>query len=279
MLTVGQKLREARIRQGREIKPIADELRISSRYIQAIEAENWDQLPSGFFGRSFIRQYAVVLGLDPTEYECAIPSEAPAEEPIQTQAIVHQQKSWDIAVPPLVAPRGKGIFDLKMWAAVGGLVLAVVAGSNLYSWYEEGRNGRPVEKVAQTAKAETVQTGAVTKPESSFGLSKAEGLLSLSVAATEATWLEISSNGQRLFSGLLEVGQTQKFDKTESARMVVGNAGGVVIRRSGRDIGPIGERGQVRVVLFSQDTWQILQSAVPQAPKVDAPVVSATVGE
>ena len=277
MLTVGQKLREERIRQGREIKPIADELCISSRYIQAIEAENWDQLPSGFFGRSFIRQYAMVLGLDPTEYESAIPSEAPVEEPVQIQTLLHQQKSWDIAVPPLVSPRSKGIFDLKMWAAVAGLVLAIVAGSNLYSWYEDGRNGKPIEKLAQASKAEAVQSEATPKPESSYGLSTAEGLLSLSVAATEATWLEISSNGQRLFSGLLEVGQTQKFDKTESARMVVGNAGGVVIRRSGRDIGPIGERGQVRVVLFSQDTWQILQSAQPQAPKVDVP--PATVGE
>ena len=274
MLTVGQKLREERIRQGKEIKPIADELRISSRYIQAIEAENWDQLPSGFFGRSFIRQYAIVLGLDPTEYENAIPSEAPVEEPVQAQALVGQKRSWDIAVPPLVAPRGKGIFDLKMWAALAGLVLAIVAGSNLYSWYEEGRNGKPIQKAAQASQAEVVQSDAPS-PEST--LSKAEGLLSLSVAATEATWLEISSNGQRLFSGLLEVGQTQKFDKTESARMVVGNAGGVVIRRSGRDIGPIGERGQVRVVLFSQDTWQILQSVVPQAPKVEE--TSSTVGE
>ena len=148
MLTVGQKLREERIRQGKEIKPIADELRISSRYIQAIEAENWDQLPIGFFGRSFIRQYAIVLGLDPTEYENAIPSEAPVEEPVQPQALAHQQRSWDIAVPPLVAPRGKGIFDLKMWAALAGLVLAIVAGSNLYSWYEEGRNGKPIQKAA-----------------------------------------------------------------------------------------------------------------------------------
>ena len=277
MQTVGQKLREERIRQGKEIKPIADELRISSRYIQAIEAENWDQLPSGFFGRSFIRQYAMVLGLDPSEYENAIPSEAPVEEPVQTQALVHQRKSWDIAVPPLVAPRGKGIFDLKMWAAVAGLVMAIVAGSNLYTWYEESHNGKPIQKVAQTSKAEAVLAEPTSKLESSYGLSKAEGLLSLSVAATEATWLEISSNGQRLFSGLLEVGQSQKFDKTESARMVVGNAGGVVIRRSGRDIGPIGERGQVRVVLFSSDTWQILQSAVPQAPKVEE--TPSTVGE
>ena len=277
MQTVGQKLREERIRQGKEIKPIADELRISSRYIQAIEAENWDQLPSGFFGRSFIRQYAMVLGLDPSEYENAIPSEAPVEEPVQTQALVHQRKSWDIAVPPLVAPRGKGIFDLKMWAAVAGLVMAIVAGSNLYTWYEESHYGKPIQKVAQTSKAEAVLAEPTSKLESSYGLGKAEGLLSLSVAATEATWLEISSNGQRLFSGLLEVGQSQKFDKTESARMVVGNAGGVVIRRSGRDIGPIGERGQVRVVLFSSDTWQILQSAVPQAPKVEE--TPSTVGE
>ena len=91
----------------------------------------------------------MVLGLDPSEYENAIPSEAPVEEPVQTQALVHQRKSWDIAVPPLVAPRGKGIFDLKMWAAVAGLVMAIVAGSNLYTWYEESHNGISMDEIEE----------------------------------------------------------------------------------------------------------------------------------
>ena len=257
MISVGQRFRDERIRQGREIKPIADELCITSRYLQAIEADDWQQLPGGFFGRSFIRQYAIALGLDPAEFESIIPSTAPEPELVPIQTLAHSRQEQEIAVPPLVAPRGKGFFDLKMWAAVAGLVVAVVAGSSLYSWFEESRNGKGPQITAEPK----LEQSTPEQPEASNRTSTVEGLLSLSVAATESTWLEISSNGQRLFSGLLEVGQSRQFEKTESARMVVGNAGGVVVRRSGRDIGPIGSRGQVKVILFRSDAWEILQPA------------------
>ncbi len=260
MITVGQKLRNERIRQGLELKPIADELKISSRYLKAIEDEDWDQLPGGFFGRSFVRQYAAALGLDPVEYEKAGPQPEIEPEPVVVQSLVHQRKDQQINVPPLMSPPGKGLFDLKMWAAVGGLVMAIAAGSYLYTWFQDGQSGK-----SQVASAAKTKNAAGEKQTSELltqttAREQTESLHSISVAATESSWLEISSEGKRLFMGLLEVGQTREFEKAQSARMVVGNAGGVVIRRSGHDIGPIGPRGQVRVLLFRPDAWEILQS-------------------
>ena len=267
MITVGQKLRNERIRQGRELKPIADELKISSRYLKAIEDEDWAQLPGGFFGRSFVRQYAAALGLDPAEYEKAVPQPETDPKPVVTQSIVHQRKDQEITVPPLMAPPGKGFFDLKMWAAVGGFVLAIAAGSNLYTLFQEGRNGKS-PSAASTKPADASSEKQMSKPSVPVAEVSKQALHSISVAANESSWLEISSEGKRLFMGLLEVGQTREFEKAESARMVVGNAGGVVIRRSGHDIGPIGPRGQVRVLLFRPDAWEILQSSpIPQQQK------------
>lgn len=264
MITVGQKLRSERIRQGRELKPIADELKISSRYLKAIEDEDWDQLPGGFFGKSFIKQYAAALGLNPAEYERAVPQAESDPEPVVVQSVIHQRKSQEITVPPLMAPPSKGLFDLKTWAAVGGLVMAIAAGSNLYTWFQEGRNNSSaVVFSAKSSAASEKQNG---QPLTQVAEAPKEELHSISVAATESSWLEISSEGKRLFMGLLEVGQTREFEKAQSARMVVGNAGGVVIRRSGHDIGPIGPRGQVRVLLFRPDAWEILQS-IPAQPK------------
>src|SRR6186713_353001 len=69
MATLGQKLKDERIRQGRQLRTIADDLRIGTRYLEAIETEDWKQLPGGFFNRSFIRQYAQALGFDPSKIE------------------------------------------------------------------------------------------------------------------------------------------------------------------------------------------------------------------
>ncbi len=253
------------------MKPIANELKISSRYLKAIEDEDWDQLPGGFFGKSFIRQYAAALGLDPAEYEKAVPQPETDPEPVVVQSLIHQRKDQEITVPPLMAPPGKGFFDLKTWAAVGGLVIAIAAGSNLYTWFQEGRNGKPPISSSSGSPAGAASVPgekSASSPASQVTEMPKEALHSISVAATESSWLEISSEGKRLFMGLLEVGQTREFEKAQSARMVVGNAGGVVIRRSGHDIGPIGPRGQVRVLLFRPDAWEILQAnPVPSQPK------------
>ena len=267
MTSVGQKLKTERLRQGKDLKTIADDLRISSRYLQAIETEDWSQLPGGFFGRSFVRQYAVALGLNPADFD-SIPTLKAEVEPVKIETVVAQRDP--IEVPPLHSPR-VGLLDFKTWAAVGALVLVVVMGASLFSWLDDSRNPKTTQQVAQQPAATNpmapVAASTPAKPEptgqpASFSPTD-EGALSLRVAATEKTWLEISSGGQKLFMGLLEAGQSRLIDRAESARMVVGNAGGVSVRRSGHDIGPIGPRGQVRVVLFRPDAWEILQAPVP----------------
>lgn len=269
MTSVGQKLKTERLRQGKDLKAIADDLRISSRYLQAIETEDWSQLPGGFFGRSFVRQYAVTLGLNPADFD-SIPTLKAEVEPVKIETVIAQRDP--IEVPPLHAPR-VGLLDFKTWAAVGALVLVVVVGASLFSWLDDSRNPKMAQQVAQqpapTNLIAPVAASAPMKQEqptgqpASFTPPPDEGALSLRVAATEKTWLEISSGGQKLFMGLLEAGQSRLIDRAESARMVVGNAGGVSVRRSGHDIGPIGPRGQVRVVMFRSDAWEILQAPVP----------------
>lgn len=49
MASLGQRLKEERLRQKKDLRTIADELRIGSRYLEAIEAEDWKQLPGGLF--------------------------------------------------------------------------------------------------------------------------------------------------------------------------------------------------------------------------------------
>src|SRR5207237_56183 len=69
MKSVGEKLRRERIDHGIDLATLSSLTRISQRYLQAIETGNIDELPSGFFYRSFVRQYASALGLDTGEME------------------------------------------------------------------------------------------------------------------------------------------------------------------------------------------------------------------
>src|SRR5881296_160984 len=65
MIDFGARLKKVRESAGLSIDEVAMETRIRSRFIKAIEDEEFDLLPGGIFNRSFVRAYAEHLGLDP----------------------------------------------------------------------------------------------------------------------------------------------------------------------------------------------------------------------
>ena len=62
--SIGEKLRLARETRGIALRDISDQTRISMRYLEAIESDDYRRLPGGIFNRSFIRAYAKFVGYD-----------------------------------------------------------------------------------------------------------------------------------------------------------------------------------------------------------------------
>jgi cytoskeleton protein RodZ len=62
--SIGEKLRLAREARGIALRQISEQTRISIRYLEAIEADDYKRLPGGIFNRSFIRAYARFVGED-----------------------------------------------------------------------------------------------------------------------------------------------------------------------------------------------------------------------
>jgi cytoskeletal protein RodZ len=63
-ISIGEKLRLARETRGIALRDISEETRISMRYLEAIETDDYRRLPGGIFNRSFIRAYAKQIGYD-----------------------------------------------------------------------------------------------------------------------------------------------------------------------------------------------------------------------
>jgi len=66
-LFIGTTLSEARKQRKVSLKKIAQETKISSRYLQALEAETYDLFPAEVYLKGFLRSYAQYLGLDGDE--------------------------------------------------------------------------------------------------------------------------------------------------------------------------------------------------------------------
>ena len=65
--SIGEKLRLARETRGIALRDISEQTRISMRYLEAIEADDYRRLPGGIFNRSFVRAYAKFIGYDEQE--------------------------------------------------------------------------------------------------------------------------------------------------------------------------------------------------------------------
>src|SRR5436853_5947792 len=65
MPSIGETLREARMRQRLDITDVEAKTKIRAKYLRALENEDFGMLPGPTFVKSFLRTYAEFLGLDP----------------------------------------------------------------------------------------------------------------------------------------------------------------------------------------------------------------------
>src|SRR4051812_12764794 len=65
MPSIGETLREARMRQRLDITDVEAKTKIRAKYLRALENEDFGMLPGSTFVKSFLRTYAEFLGLDP----------------------------------------------------------------------------------------------------------------------------------------------------------------------------------------------------------------------
>ena len=62
--TIGEILRLARINQGLSLEELQEKTEIQLHFLEAMEADDFDLLPSTFYARSFLRKYAWAVELD-----------------------------------------------------------------------------------------------------------------------------------------------------------------------------------------------------------------------
>src|SRR5947208_14630864 len=67
MSNFGSTFKKGRESKGISLDRIAAETRISTRFLLAIENEEFNLLPGGIFNRGFVRAYAEKVGIDPDQ--------------------------------------------------------------------------------------------------------------------------------------------------------------------------------------------------------------------
>jgi len=90
--TIGKKLHQMRRRLAIPIGVAAERTRIQQKYLEALEADNWEALPAPMYTKNFIRTYVKLLGGDVDYY---------------LKRYEEERGTCDVIVDPMRLPRQK----------------------------------------------------------------------------------------------------------------------------------------------------------------------------
>jgi cytoskeleton protein RodZ len=263
MANFGASFKQSRESKGISLDQIAAETRISTRFLQAIEDEEFNLLPGGIFNRGFVRTYAEKLGLDAdqavTIYERLTAAREPAEVP---------------ATPP-VGREGKA---RRLYpVAIGGLILLIAVfyvvtreSSNLAQTASAppappaSATSVPAPPSGESAAAATATVSPTPPPETTTSPAaepapapaKTEAVR-LDMDVKEETWIKVDADGNAVDPGeILESGMTRHFGAQKSIVLTIGNAAGVALKINDMPSKNLGANGKVRELIITPDNFK-----------------------
>lgn len=117
--SVGQELRNARLRRGDEIATVSRALKIRKDHLEALEEDRLEDLPGRTYALGFVRSYARYLGLNAGEMADRFKHDlgVRGEESIERVAPIHQDdrrlpQGWIVIAGVLVLLLGYGAWHL-----------------------------------------------------------------------------------------------------------------------------------------------------------------------
>jgi cytoskeleton protein RodZ len=243
MAALGERFRAAREARGLTLSDVAEQIRIRSVYLAAIEDENWSAIGAPVYVRGFLRTYARFLGLDSEEAVKAFNGDQVQAAPASTAAPTTSYRA-DTAPARNLSPF-IWIASLVAVALIAFLVYneatwrqsaAPVALASPASPSAEASSGSPDPADAQGVAA------ADTSPEPA--LSPVAQAKSLQLHLSAPSWVRVTVDGNVSMEGTFPAG-TERLFHGKNARLRIGNAGGVEIVVDGKDIGTLGAMGDV----------------------------------
>jgi len=203
MFEIGNSLREARLRQGLDLARVEDDTKVRAKYLQGLEDERFEVLPSETYVKGFLRTYAEYLGLDGQLYVDEYNSRfASVEEPV-------------LSAPPARRRRRRAAESNLVVAALAGIVAVAVLVVVAFTLSNDPRDVPPTAGLGPAAtttggagETTTDDSGATPPPASRASLT-----LQL-VARRGDCWVTVrrgAPNGEIVFSGTIYQGETQRF--------------------------------------------------------------------
>lgn len=226
---VGEQLRAAREQKGLSLEEVASETRIPLRHLESLESGDWSRLPAPTYTIGFAKSYASAVGLDRTDIGDQLRVEMGAQPIDRGPAEV-----FEPADPARTMPRW------LVLSAIGAVVVLVI----LFSWFHNQSLNGPAEIPAGAQADQRLAQAPATPQPQPRQAPRAQGPVVLT--ATAPAWIRVTDQGERLFEGMLQPGQTYQVPQTATAPLLRAGAPDALRITVGNAVAPpIGPAGQV----------------------------------
>lgn len=239
---LGTYLRQVRIEQAMSLEEVAAKTRIRLYQLEAIETAQIDKLPEPVYIKSFVKQYADLLGLNGTELSGAFPTNS---------SVRLLKSSWRSSKVAQLRPIHLYLlYVLVVICAVSGL--SSILGSSQLQLNDSQNPQQPFQSAPQHGQKLTKHTD---KPElvstaPGNGIETAKQVR-IGVILQAQSWIQVVVDGKTQFEGILPEGTQRTWVAQEQLTVRAGNAGGVLLSLNQDKARKMGNPGEVQQVTFA----------------------------
>ncbi|HVA27037.1 MAG TPA: RodZ domain-containing protein [Candidatus Baltobacteraceae bacterium] len=249
MSALGERFRAAREARGLSLSDVAEQIRIRSVYLAAIEDENWSVIGAPVYIRGFLRTYGRFLGLDTEEIVAEFagePRNAAGPVAVSTtkstyfadEAPPPRQLSWLIWAASLVAVL------LIAYVAYSAMTLHARQNPTLAALPSNSPGATAPGSDSSVPSASPSPSGSASPSPQASGTPGPLAPHVLELRLVAPSWVRVTVDGNVSMEGTFPAGTARRF-QGKTAVLRIGNAGGVEVLVDGKDVGLLGKAGDV----------------------------------
>lgn len=257
--SLGKILKRTRESKYLSLEDVSERSRIPKHIILTIEDDRLGEIKSGFYAKSFVKTYAVFLGAlnEPSvkEYLSRNPQEP--------------QKKQEMVLKPVSKTSGKKI-DFSGIAKYKNQIIAIIIGIFALwvlfltvSQAVKFIKNIPVKKYEKTIKVKKEAPKKIEKekPKDVIAIKDAKkevsdeksNFVELEVFASDNTWLQVTGDGEIMFTGLFKKGSKDIWKARKEIKLEAGNSGVVKINVKGKPADFSGKKGEKKEIIITKD--------------------------
>lgn len=231
MFEIGDSLKEARLRRSLDLVDVEHDTKIRSKYIAALEQEDFQVLPGPAYAKGFLRTYATYLGLDGQVFV----------DEYNARHIAEDDSEYVQARPLPSAPTSRRTPSLRLVGGLSLIAIVIFTGAHLAAGDDRVASA-PDTNVTTVAASESdaSETSTTDTPETTQE-TVVPTRAHLVVSATGgSSWLQVrrgTASGPVMYSATLSDGATKSFDGAK-LYVTVGYPSAVRLSSGSRKLNP-----------------------------------------